>query len=241
MKDEFLSRVSHELRTPMTSIRSFAEVLLDSEDLPEDKRGRFVSIIYRESQRLTRLLDEILDLSRLERGEQVLNLAEIDPSSTIHEAVAAMLGFAHQNGVELSERVHEHLPAVLADADRLKQVLINLIHNAIKFNDKADGRVVVSAAARDEWVVLAVRDNGPGISPADRAQIFEKFSRSGTRQEGSGLGLAISKQIVERHGGRIELRNADAGGVLFEVFLPALSNEADWEDLAAAGEATPAE
>ena len=141
MKDDFLSRVSHELRTPMTSIRSFAEVLLDSDALPDEKRGRFVNIIYQESQRLTRLLDEILDLNRLESGEQILKLARLDPAVTAREALAAMLGFAHQGGIELEDGLPASLPDVLADADRLKQVLINLIHNAIKFNDRPGGRV----------------------------------------------------------------------------------------------------
>ena len=168
MKDDFLSRVSHELRTPMTSIRSFAEVLLDSDALPEDKRDRFVSIIYQESQRLTRLLDEILDLNRLESGEQSLKLARLDPAVAVREALAAMLGFAHQSGVELEERLPASLPSVLADADRLKQVLINLIHNAIKFNDRPGARVVVSGTTRGEWVVLSVRDSGPGIPAGDR-------------------------------------------------------------------------
>ncbi len=227
MKDDFLSRVSHELRTPMTSIRSFAEVLLDSGDLPEEKRDRFVSIIYQESQRLTRLLDEILDLNRLESGEQALKLTRLDPADTVREAVAAISGFAHQSDVELEEHVPASLPSVLADADRLKQVLINLIHNAIKFNDRPGGRVVVSASSRGRFVALSVRDNGPGISAEDRAAIFEKFSRRrGARQEGSGLGLAISKQIVDGHGGRIEARAASGRGMVFEILLPAAEAEA---------------
>ncbi len=220
MKDEFLSKVSHELRTPMTSIRSFAEVLLDSEDLPEEKRARFVEIIYQESQRLTRLLDEILDLGRLESGEQLLNLTRLDPSGSVREAVAAMSGFAHQRGVELEEHLPATLPPVLADADRLKQVLINLIHNAIKFNDRPGGRVAISADIDGDSVVFAVLDNGPGIPPGDRAGIFEKLSRRGRNQEGSGLGLAISRQIIERHGGRIALRPARGRGTVFELRLP---------------------
>jgi len=220
MKDDFLSRVSHELRTPMTSIRSFAEVLLDAGALPADKRDRFVGIIYQESQRLTRLLDEILDLNRLESGEQSLKLMQIDPVVAVREALAAMLGFAHQGGVELEERLPASLPHILGDADRLKQVLINLIHNAIKFNDRPGSEVTVSGATRSGSVVLSVRDRGPGISAADRAAIFDKFSRRGSRREGSGLGLAISKQIIESHGGRIEVKSASGRGTVFEVILP---------------------
>jgi signal transduction histidine kinase len=220
LKDEFLSRVSHELRTPMTSIRSFAEVLLDSEDLPDNKRGRFLGIIFQESQRLTRLLDEILDLGRLESGEQVMKLARFDPSATVHEAIAAMLGFAHQRGIELKERVPASLPAVCADADRLKQVLINLVHNAIKFSDRASAEVMVSADAGEDCLILSVRDEGPGLDVADGVDLFEKFSLRGARGRGSGLGLAISKQIVERHGGWIGARPARGRGTVFEVRLP---------------------
>jgi hypothetical protein len=216
----------------MTSIRSFAEVLLDSSALPDAKRDRFVGIIFQESQRLTRLLDEILDLGRLESGEQVLKLAAIDPSDTVREAVAAMLGFAHQSGVELEGSVPPSLPPILADADRLKQVLINLIHNAIKFNDREGGHVAVSAETRGDNIVLTVRDNGPGIPHGDRAELFEKLSRRGSRGEGSGLGLAISRQIVEMHGGHIELRSASGRGTVFEVQIPAVKTEATVEAFA---------
>ncbi len=136
-----------------------------------------------------------------------------------------MLGFAHQGGVELEERLPANLPSVRADADRLKQVLINLIHNAIKFNDGPGARVVVSATTRGEWVVLSVRDSGPGIPASDGAAIFEKFSRRGLHREGSGLGLAISKQIVDSHGGRIEVKPASGRGTVFEVILPAAEAE----------------
>jgi len=240
MKDDFLSRVSHELRTPMTSIRSFAEVLLDSEALPEEKRGRFVSIIYQESQRLTRLLDEILDLNRLESGEQVLKRVRLDPAVTVREAIAAMLGFAHQNGIELEERLPESLPSVLADPDRLKQVLINLVHNAIKFNDRPGGEVTISGTARGAWVLLSVRDSGPGIPGSGQAAIFEKLSRHGSHREGSGLGLAISKQIIDSHGGRIDVRPASGRGTVFEVMLPVVEAEPEAVEPAAAGAAIAA-
>ncbi len=226
MKDDFLSRVSHELRTPMTSIRSFAEVLLEPDALPEDKRNRFLKIIFEESQRLTRLLDEILDLRRMESGEAALRLARLDPAETVREAIAAISGFAYQRDVALEERVPKSLPSVLADADRLKQVMINLIHNAIKFNDKPKGRVVISAEPRGDWVVLSVSDNGPGIPADDQAGIFETFSRQRSGREGSGIGLAISRRIVDGHGGRIEMRSTLGKGTVFEVRLPASEAEA---------------
>ncbi|MYZ47560.1 ATP-binding protein [Propylenella binzhouense] len=220
IKDEFLSHVSHELRTPMTSIRSFAEVLLEGDRLSPQQRDRFARIIYEESQRLTRLLDEILDLNRLQRGDHDLKQARIDPATTAHEAVAAMTGFAFQHGIDLRDEVPDRLGPVLSDPDRLKQVLINLVHNAIKFNDSAGGHVRVSGSVRADRVVLRVEDDGPGVSERDRARIFEKFVRGSSGREGSGLGLAISKQILEAHGGGISVHPAAARGAVFEIDLP---------------------
>ena len=220
IKDEFLDQVSHELRTPMTSIRSFAEVLIEDSALPAEKRRRFLEIIHEESQRLTRLLDEILDLSRLQRGEQALRLVPVDPAVPLHEAVAAMSGFAHQRGVRLEAAAVGPLPRVMADPDRLKQVLINLIHNGVKFHDAADPWVAVSAELRPEGLALSVRDNGPGITEAEQATLFERFAPRHPRREGSGLGLAICRQIVEAHHGRVTCRSAAGQGTVFEVVLP---------------------
>src|SRR5690606_17611469 len=175
MKDDFLNRVSHELRTPMTSIRSFAEVLLEEEGLTQEDRERFVGIIHQESLRLTRLLDEILDLNRMDAGDLDLRLVRLDPATTLHESVAAMAGFAHQRGVTLEDAVPAKLPEVIADADRLKQVLINLIPNAIKFNDAREPEVRVSAEVSGREVVLSVSDNGPGVPAADQTVLFRKL------------------------------------------------------------------
>jgi signal transduction histidine kinase len=220
MKDEFLSRVSHELRTPMTSIRSFTEVLLESADIGEAQRRRFIEIIFEESKRLTRLLDEILDVSRLENGEQALQLAPIDPIPIVEGAVAAMSGFALQSGVELTADLPAAAGNVVGDVDRLKQAFINLIHNAVKFSAGRHAAVSVAVAVTPDTFVFSVSDNGPGIAEADQARIFDKFSRQGAMVEGSGLGLAISRQIVESHGGRIEVRSQPGRGATFLIRLP---------------------
>jgi signal transduction histidine kinase len=204
----------------MTSIRSFAEVLLSDDTLSARQRERFVRIIFEESQRLTRLLNEILDLSRLEKGEEVLEMRPLDPAGVLREAVAAMSGFGHQRGVVVEQHPSAARLLVRADPDRLKQVFINLIHNAIKFNTSPHPRVDVAVAERDGLAVITVADNGPGIAPADRPLVFEKFSRPGAPGEGSGLGLAICRQILEAHGGSIQLAAAPEGGAVFEVRLP---------------------
>ena len=218
----------------MTSIRSFAEVLLEEEGLTQEDRERFVGIIHQESLRLTRLLDEILDLNRMDAGDLDLRLVRLDPATTLHESVAAMAGFAHQRGVTLEDAVPAKLPEVIADADRLKQVLINLIHNAIKFNDAREPEVRVSAEVSGREVVLSVSDNGPGVPAADQTVLFRKLPRRGGEREGSGLGLAICRQIVEAHRGRIELRPGVGKGARFEVVLPQATTKNEASSLPAA-------
>jgi Na+/proline symporter/nitrogen-specific signal transduction histidine kinase len=157
MKDDFLSQVSHELRTPMTAIRSSAELLLDEEELPPGKRSRFLRIIHEESLRLTRLLDEILDLGHLQSGKAALQTELVDVSALLAEASAAMAGFAQRRGVAIEVRPADPPAYVQGDPDRLKQVLINLIHNAVKFNDSPDARVSVWAERNAGGVALSIR------------------------------------------------------------------------------------
>ena len=235
MKDDFLSRVSHELRTPMTSIRSFAEVLLDSDALPEEKRDRFLGIIYQESQRLTRLLDEILDLNRLESGEQALKLARLDPAATVREAIAAMLGFAHQSGVELEERV----PARLCRRSRRRRP-------AEAGADQPDpqrhqvqrqaGRAGVDLGDDPRPVGRAFRARQRAGHSARRpgGDLREVLAAAARAAREAALGLAISKQIVDSHGGRIEVRAAAGRGMVFDVLLP-MAAEAPGPALAPTG------
>ena len=153
-------------------------------------------------------------------------LEPLDPAHVLRDAVAAMSGFAYQRGVAMEERLPEALPLVHADADRLKQVFINLIHNAIKFSANSEPRVIVSAEVRDGKAVLKVGDNGPGIAAGERSTVFQKFSRRGRTAEGSGLGLAICRQIVEAHGGVIGIASAPVSGSIFEVGLPLMKDDA---------------
>src|SRR5690606_13179666 len=144
-KDDFLSQVSHEVRTPMTSIRSFSEILLDSKDLDDKQVAHFVRIIHEESIRLTRLLDSILDLSLIERGEAPLKLAPIDPEASLENTLRTCQGLAAKSGVRLENQARARGAIAQADADRLSQVFINLVSNAIKYNTSADPWVRVSS------------------------------------------------------------------------------------------------
>ncbi|MEM6438428.1 MAG: sensor histidine kinase [Pseudomonadota bacterium] len=227
-KDDFLSQVSHELRTPMTAVRSFSEILLETRDLGSVDAQRFLGIIHEESRRLTRLLDQILNLNLLERGEVELPLAPTDAVEAFRGALETVRGVAHDAGVRLEVGPMPEAAVALAEPDRLAQVFINLLSNAVKYNDADAPEVRARAELRAGAVVFAVEDNGPGVAPRDRERIFEKFSRGWDRTDagGAGLGLAISREIMRRFGGDLVLTEGglpSRSGARFEARLPLLS------------------
>jgi len=222
-KDEFLSQVSHEVRTPMTSIRSFSEILLDSEGLDDGQRQRFVSTIHQESLRLTKLLDEILDLSALERGERSWENRPVDADAALDRALLVCDALLRQRGMRVDHGERSGMTMVEGDADRLCQVFINLISNAVKYNDSSAPVVRITSSIRGGDFVAEVADNGPGIAKSERKLIFEKFSRGkrgSVDQAGAGLGLAISRQIVTRMSGSLELAQSALPGACFRLRLP---------------------
>ncbi len=221
-KDEFLSQVSHEVRTPMASIRSFSEILLEG-DLADDQRHRFVSTIHRESLRLTRLLDEILDLSTLERGERSWENVGVDAEAALDRAIEVCAPLAKRRNMRMVVGPRAGRATVEGDADRLCQVLINLLSNAVKYNDAPDPMVEARSRISRGRYIIEIADNGPGIAKADRKLIFEKFSRGQSRMPapaGAGLGLAISRQLIVRMNGRLELVTGAEAGACFRVTLP---------------------
>ncbi len=244
MKDDFLSRVSHELRTPMTSIRSFAELLSEAETLDTTRARRFIAIIEAESQRLTRLLDEILDLSAMESGRVEWHLARTDIGALMREAIDAMAGLAERRGVRLTLSAGTRPAHVMADPDRLKQVFLNLLSNAIKFADPPRSSVHARVDMADGVVSVTVEDSGPGVSPEARAGLFSKFGRSWRSDDGdrggSGLGLAICKQIMERLGGDVTLVSTSDDGSVFRVALPLADGDAARKDADIAETDSPA-
>jgi Na+/proline symporter/nitrogen-specific signal transduction histidine kinase len=226
-KDEFLSQVSHEVRTPMTSIRSFSEILLEEGKLDADERQRFVTTIHNESLRLTKLLDEILDLSALERGERAWDNAPIDAEAALDRAVEVCTALARQRNMRVVVGARASRATVEGEADRLCQVLINLVSNAIKYNDAPDPVVEIRSSAVRRRYVIEVADNGPGIAKSDRKLIFEKFARGeqgpALAPPGAGLGLAISREIITRMNGKLELVTSAGRGARFRVTLPLLA------------------
>jgi len=225
-KDDFLSQVSHEVRTPLTSIRSFSEILRDQNGLEPEQSQRFVRIIHDESERMTRLLDEILDLSLLERGEATWSLEPVDAEVALTRALEISRGLANQSGVSIKNKERAAAAMVKADPDRLRQVFINLLSNAIKYHGPSAPEVSISSQVINGSFRAIVEDNGPGISQKDRERIFRKFSRGWAQtqsdRKGAGLGLAISWQIMKRLNGSLELLPDTGSGARFLVTLPTL-------------------
>ncbi|MBI3926487.1 MAG: response regulator [Armatimonadetes bacterium] len=228
MKSDFLNTVSHELRTPLTSIKAFAEILLDNAGEDMDTQMEFLQIINKESDRLTRLINNLLDLSRIEAGRMKWDLEPVDIQDVVASAAASLRGSAERKGLRFEAAVSEYLPT-LGDQDKLIQVFTNLLGNAIKFTDEG-GEVRISACRTPNgWIQVAVKDSGVGIAPENHESIFEKFSQvdiSETRDiKGSGLGLPIARSIVEHHNGTIQVESELGAGSIFVVRLPLMEQQ----------------
>ncbi|MEM7428335.1 MAG: sensor histidine kinase [Pseudomonadota bacterium] len=222
-KDEFLSQVSHELRTPMTSIRSFSDILMTTPDVSPEERQKFVTIIQEESVRLTRLLDEILDMSRLEAGTETLELQQLNLPDAVSRAVDTLDGMIRALDVKVSQdQVAEGLK-VRANPDRLRQVLINLLSNAVKYNRAAAPEITVRAAPSGDDILIDVIDNGGGVSRADAAIVFEKFARGSSAgpHYGAGLGLPISRAIMRAMDGDLTIAFTPDDASYFRLRLAA--------------------
>jgi len=226
LKDDFVSTVSHELRTPLTSIRAFSQILFNDPDTDLPRRKEFLGIIVNESERLTRLINDVLDLAKLESGRAEWQVATLDLAAVVADAVAATGQLFRERAIALQTRVAIDRALVRADRDRLMQVLINLLSNAAKFC-RSGGRVVVELARLDGEFRIDVVDNGPGVAARERELIFEKFRQAGDaltgKPHGTGLGLPISRQIIEHFGGRLWVHDTPGGGATFSFTLPALT------------------
>ena len=224
LKDEFLSTVTHELRTPLTSVRSFSEILYDTPDLKTEERQKFLAIIIRESERLTRLINQVLDLTKIEAGRMDWQMGEVDLNAVIEDAIATLSHRFQERSIALTKELPDHVPPVMSDRDQLMQVVINLLSNAEKFCRPKSGKVMVSLKAAPDDIVVSISDNGPGIAAKDQEVIFEKFHQvsDGTtgNPTGSGLGLAISRKIVEHFGGRIWVASDLDKGAVFSFSIP---------------------
>ncbi|MFZ2393073.1 ATP-binding protein [Rhodoferax sp.] len=223
LKDDFMSSVTHELRTPLTSIRALAELMRDDPAMPEARRSQFIAIIVSETERLSRLVSQVLDMAKIESGHAEWHNAEVDMGVLVQQAVATTAELFRERRTQVTVSLPDAPLVLLADPDRLTQVLLNLLSNAAKFVPVPGGRVDVSLRRDDTGVTLVVRDNGPGVSPEQQALIFERFRQGGdaaNRPQGTGLGLPISRQIVEHFGGRLWLESQVGQGAAFCFRLP---------------------
>jgi PAS domain S-box-containing protein len=233
LKDEFVATVSHELRTPLTSISGSLGLLVGqwASKLPESA-ARLLAIAHTNSQRLVRLINDILDIEKLESGRVVFNLSRVAVRTLVEHAIEDNRGFAESYGVHVRLDVASVDADVNADPDRLAQVIANLLSNAIKFSP-ADGEVLVAVEKNGSSLRVAVRDYGTGVPDDFKPHIFEKFAQAdatNTRQKGgTGLGLCIVRQIVERMGGRVDFNDAPGGGAIFYVELPVWDGRAGGE------------
>jgi len=223
LKDDFISTVTHELRTPLTSIRAFSEILHDNPDIDAGERHRFLGLIIKESERLTRLINQVLDLAKLESGVAEWHAGEVDLGEALHEAVGATSALFASRAISVEVAADEQV-SVMADRDRLMQVMLNLLSNAAKFSPERGGRVVVRLGTRGPLAQVDVADNGIGISAEHQAAIFDKFRQVGDtltqKPAGTGLGLAICREIVGRLGGRLWVESEAGRGATFSFTLP---------------------
>ena len=231
MRSDFVANVSHELRTPITALKGFAETLLDGA-LDDRETGRqFVEIMKDEADRIGRLVEDLLDLSRIEAKQVQLHPTPVLASALLQKVVDTFFGQAADAGVTLSSEVLSVGCVALGDADRLQQVLINLVSNALQFTP-ADGSIVLSAERVGDRIVFAVQDSGVGIPAADVGRVFERFYRvdktRSRRSGGTGLGLAIVKHIVEAHGGHVGVYSEVGRGSRF--FFDVASAETDGDE-----------
>jgi signal transduction histidine kinase len=223
LKSDFVSTVSHELRTPLTSIRSLSESLLVARDMTRDDQERLFAIIAEESQRLSRMINQLLDLSRIEAGKMEWRFEALDLGEVVEHAAHANRSLFEHKGVVLVVEISDGRPRVLADRDKIIQVLTNLLSNAAKFTPSGQ-RVCVRAYQDAVEAVVEVEDTGIGIPPGQIEAIFEKFRQVGdtlvAKPEGAGLGLPISREIVQAHRGSLTVRSAPGHGSCFKVTLP---------------------
>lgn len=220
MQSEFISSLSHELRTPLTAINGWSETLLADDSLNKDTR-RGVRIISREAKRLTEMVVELLDFTRIQDGRMTLNVTMTDIRSEFEDTVFMYSSRLEQDGIVLDYLENDdHIPEISCDPQRMRQVFLNIMDNAAKHGGNGK-RIEASIHDEDGWVVVRIRDFGPGIPEDEIPLVKRKFYKGSSKARGSGIGLAVCDEIIQLHSGELELRNAEGGGTLVTVKLPA--------------------
>jgi len=235
MKSDFVSNVSHELRTPLASIKGFTETMLTDKEMDEATRTEFLRIIDEETNRLTRLIEDILDLSMIESGRIRMRKENIQIMEVINEALDNLRAQAERRSIILEAKLPDSFPMIFADRDKVLQVISNIITNAIKFTLK-EGKIIIRSEEEKDSVKIEIVDTGVGIAKKDIPYVFEKFyrvERPGAEKRGVGLGLSVAREIVKAHGGGIWLESEEDMGTTVWIRLPKVDSKATEEATAA--------
>lgn len=220
IQQEFISSVSHELRTPLTAISGWAETLSADPGANIDQTKRGLGIILKESRRLTTMVEELLEFTKMQDGRFTLRVESVDLASELEDAIYTYFELFRQEGIEVSYKgPDEDVPPIVADSERMKQVFCNVLDNAAKHGG-AGKRIDVSAACEDGKFVIRVRDYGPGIPEEELPFVKQKFYKGSSKARGSGIGLAVCDEIVRLHVGSFDIANAEGGGAVVTISLP---------------------
>jgi len=222
MKTDFTSSVSHELRTPLTSIKAYTDTIIRDPNMPEETRRQFLAIIDEESNRLAALIEDLLEVSRIESGTAKIKREILDVATVIERVLLNLTPLAEKKNIRLETNIRDELPELQADESKIESVVMNLINNAIKFTPE-DGHIAICAEAANGEMIIRVSDTGMGIPREALSKIFDRFyrvNRPGKEIQGTGLGLSIVNKIVTMHNGRIEVESEVDQGTTFTVFLP---------------------
>ncbi len=227
LRRDFVANVSHELRTPLTSVQGYVEAMLDCA-IPSEDCNKYLTIIHRETLRLNKLIYDLLDLSLIESRKEKWDLNEIDVSELMDQVLVKLRPLIEKQQITVDRHFPDQLPLMLGNEDRIEQVLVNLLDNAVKFS-RPGGKVVVRAQVQDDNITVSIADQGPGIPPEDLEHIWERFHRVEKSRSralgGTGLGLAIVRQIAEAHGGAVSVQSEVGKGSTFSFTIGALPTE----------------
>ena len=220
MKSEFISSVSHELRTPLTAINGWGETILEDPTGDPEQLRRGIRIILNESRRLSTMVEELLEFSKMEDGRFTLRVEQVDLQAEFEDAIFTYRELFRQEGIGLDyEAGDELLPPISGDPERLKQVFCNVLDNAAKHGG-AGGHISASVCLEGDAEVIRIRDYGPGIPEAELPYVKQKFYKGSSKARGSGIGLAVCDEIVNLHGGTFDIGNAPGGGAVVTIRLP---------------------